>query len=70
MNTNVDAKKEELKDLVCGMDVSTDSKYSYRYEDEDYYFCSEHCLVKFKQSPKEYLKKSDINYYCADKAVY
>lgn len=46
-----------LKDPVCGMNVSNDSKYLYRYENEDYRFCSEHCLVKFKAHPKDYLKK-------------
>ncbi|MDP2893130.1 MAG: heavy metal translocating P-type ATPase, partial [Sulfurimonas sp.] len=53
----METKAEELKDPVCGMNVSIDSKYSYRYKNEDYRFCSEHCLVKFKAHPEDYLKK-------------
>lgn len=57
MNLKIQIKAEELKDPVCGMNVSIDSKYSYRYKNEDYRFCSEHCLVKFKAHPEDYLKK-------------
>ncbi|OHE03743.1 heavy metal translocating P-type ATPase [Sulfurimonas sp. RIFOXYB12_FULL_35_9] len=57
MNLKIQIKAEELKDPVCGMNVSLDSKYSYRYKNEDYRFCSEHCLVKFKAHPEDYLKK-------------
>jgi Cu+-exporting ATPase len=57
MSLKMETKAEELKDPVCGMNVSIDSKYSYRYKNEDYRFCSEHCLVKFKAHPEDYLKK-------------
>lgn len=55
MNMNLSAEPKQAKDPVCGMNVSTDSKYTYRYMEDDYHFCSEHCLVKFKQHPKKYL---------------
>ncbi len=44
------------KDLVCGMDVSTDVELNSEYEDKSYYFCSTHCLTKFEKNPKEYIK--------------
>lgn len=53
-------------DPVCGMDVPDDSKYSYRYKDKDYRFCSEHCLLKFKSSPDTYLDKKEDASYCLD----
>ena len=49
-----------LKDVVCGMDVTIDSPYHYRYEGDDFYFCSEHCLNKFKEDPEHYLKKAPM----------
>ncbi|MBN2396758.1 MAG: HAD-IC family P-type ATPase, partial [Deltaproteobacteria bacterium] len=48
---------ETLKDVVCGMDVSADSPHRYQYQGKDYYFCSGHCLQKFKEDPERYLKK-------------
>lgn len=65
---NNEVNKNEV-DPVCGMDVTEESEYSYHYKDKDYYFCSEHCLVKFKESPQKYLSKSNENSYCADKEL-
>jgi Cu+-exporting ATPase len=39
------------------MTVSNDSEYHYHYAEEDYYFCSESCLDKFKEHPEQYLGK-------------
>src|SRR5690606_22702256 len=50
-------EKDQHKDPVCNMMVSSDSKYRYQYADKDYYFCSEHCLHKFKERPEQYLDK-------------
>jgi Cu+-exporting ATPase len=50
------AEKGQLKDPVCGMDVSSDSKYSHVHEGTRYYFCSEHCLREFKEHPDRYAK--------------
>ena len=42
-------------DPVCGMKVSTDNlKYSLKHGEKQYYFCSEHCLNKFKTKPEQY----------------
>ncbi|MDD5373901.1 MAG: heavy metal translocating P-type ATPase [Sulfurimonas sp.] len=54
---NLSAEPKQAKDPVCGMNVSSDSKYIYRYMEDDYHFCSEHCLVKFKQHPQKYLSR-------------
>lgn len=46
-----------LKDPVCGMDVTKNSEH-HHYANEDYYFCSEHCLQKFKNDPEQYLNEA------------
>ncbi|TET88612.1 MAG: heavy metal translocating P-type ATPase [Sulfurovum sp.] len=43
------------KDPVCGMNVSETSKFQTRHHHETYYFCSEHCKIKFDKSPDTYL---------------
>lgn len=67
MSLKIETKAEELKDPVCGMSVSSDSKYSYRYKNEDYLFCSEHCLVKFKAHPEDYLKEESSHTLVTDR---
>jgi Cu+-exporting ATPase len=47
----------ELKDLVCGMDVSDTSEYHSQLETKDYYFCSLKCKTKFNAAPQDYIKK-------------
>jgi len=49
-------ESEQLKDPVCGMDVTTDSDYHIRHSNQDYYFCSEHCEHKFAADPAAWLK--------------
>lgn len=44
-----------LNDLVCGMSISSDSRYRSEFEGQDYYFCSESCKAKFKAAPEQYL---------------
>lgn len=40
---------------VCGMATAgKDDTLYYEYEGERYYFCSEHCLKKFKDAPDSY----------------
>ena len=39
------------------MTVSGDSEYHYHYSGKQYYFCSEHCLHRFKEHPEQYLDK-------------
>lgn len=48
-------EKPQDVDPVCGMEVKPDSPYQMQYEGRMYYFCSEHCLHKFKAHPEQYL---------------
>ena len=48
---------EPLKDPVCGMDVSKDSKHHSEYNGQSHHFCSEHCLHKFRDHPEQYPDK-------------
>ncbi len=50
---------ENLKDPVCGMDVTSESKHHVEYESEDYYFCSHNCQHKFEESPTQYSNKAE-----------
>ena len=57
----------QLKDPVCGMDVTSDSKHHIHHADQDYYFCSEHCQDKFTASPDTYLNPAPAtDNYCPD----
>jgi len=49
---------KNLKDPVCGMDVTESSEHYHLHAQKDYYFCSEHCLIKFKNDPELYLKET------------
>lgn len=40
------------KDPVCGMEIDRE-EISYEFEGEKFFFCSEGCLKKFKESPSE-----------------
>ncbi len=38
------------------MDVNPESSpYSHEHDGESYYFCSEHCLIKFRENPDKFL---------------
>ena len=48
-----------ILDPVCGMVVKPDSATgSFVYDNETYYFCSTHCLQKFRQEPARFTNKS------------
>lgn len=45
-------------DPVCGMTVDPNSAAgSFEYKRQTYYFCSAHCLNKFRQDPESFLKE-------------
>jgi len=45
-----------VKDPVCGMNVNpTTAPGSVEHHGTTYYFCSQRCLTKFKQSPEEFV---------------
>jgi len=63
MNSSQDKEAAGVKigaviDPVCGMTVNPDSAAgSYEHNDETYYFCSRHCLEKFRKDPDAFLAK-------------
>ena len=48
---------EQLKDPVCGMDVSTGSEHHQEHNGQSNHFCNEHCLHKFREDPEQYIDK-------------
>ncbi len=43
-------------DPVCGMDIKvSDSRYSSKYKDKTYYFCSSSCKKAFDKDPSKYI---------------
>lgn len=47
--------ENSLKDPVCGMTVTSQSKHSYSLKNITYYFCSNGCKEKFIGAPSKYL---------------
>lgn len=49
---------EASVDPVCGMTVNPESAAgSYDYKGQTYYFCSAHCLNKFRQDPGSFINE-------------
>jgi Cu+-exporting ATPase len=44
-----------VKDPVCGMEVSKDTKFKSEYNGNTYYFCSRSCKDEFDKNPKKYI---------------
>ncbi|MEN8281955.1 heavy metal translocating P-type ATPase [Acinetobacter gerneri] len=57
---------ETVTDPVCGMQVKTDSKYQIRYQEQNYYFCSEKCLNKFEADPTAFLQTKASGSCCGN----
>lgn len=54
-----DGTPASVLDPVCGMTVKPDSAAgSLVHDNETYYFCSKHCLQKFRQEPLRFIKNS------------
>ncbi len=50
------------KDPVCGMTVDLEkTPYKISYQNQHYFFCSQHCLESFKQKPDKYLGPQQQN---------
>jgi Uncharacterized conserved protein len=56
MDVKMNPGKDEHIDPVCGMTVTGDGRYQSEHAGEKYYFCSEHCLNKFREHPERYLQ--------------
>jgi len=53
-------KDGDIKDPVCGMDVDpAKTEHHITHKTQEYYFCSEKCLGKFKASPEQYISKKE-----------
>ena len=52
-------KDQTVSDPVCGMHVEPkNAAGKYEHNDRTYYFCSRHCLAKFRKEPDRFLKRS------------
>jgi P-type Cu+ transporter len=53
---------EPALDPVCGMTVDPDrAAGSFEYKGQTYYFCSTHCLHRFRENPESFLNKPPTN---------
>ena len=51
-----------MKDPVCGMDVSPGKAAgNTNHDGKTYLFCSEKCQKKFREDPKHYLDKEELD---------
>ena len=48
------------KDVVCGMDVKEDSKYTTLHGVRKMYFCGHDCQQKFIHEPDKYIKEEQL----------
>lgn len=58
MNSN---KPEQLKDPVCGMNVTEQSQHSLKHAGRMFYFCSAGCKGKFIENPSQYHQSNPVN---------
>lgn len=54
-------KSEQLKDPVCGMNVTEQSPHSLKHAGKMIYFCSAGCKGKFTENPSQYHQSNLIN---------
>ncbi len=55
----VERTSAPVVDLVCGMIVNPGSAAgSFIYDDQTYYFCSQHCLQEFRKDPERFTENS------------
>ena len=65
---NAEVAAPPLKDPVCGMTVTAQSKHSHKHENRTYYFCSAGCKTKFSANPSKYLTPADPKTSYADES--
>ncbi len=54
----------KVKDVVCGMDITTDTKFQTIEHGETYYFCSASCQEKFEKDPHAYMHQHEKEEDC------
>ena len=47
--------ESQLRDPVCGMSVTGESAHRHAHGSQTYYFCSAHCLARFREDAERYL---------------
>jgi len=53
----VPAQKMAYADPVCGMTTDQEGEFTpFEHDGTTYYFCSDHCLAKFKSDPARYIQ--------------
>ena len=53
-------------DPICGMTVNPASTAGkHEYKEQTYYFCSEHCLAKFREDPEPFVKAGPPSHLAA-----
>ena len=58
-------QSSKVSDPVCGMEVdAATTKFKYSLDKKDYYFCSGHCLEKFKENPASFLNSEKKDHSC------
>lgn len=48
---------DQVKDLVCNMDVDPKKALKKTYKGKDYYFCGPSCEWAFDNDPKQFINK-------------
>lgn len=56
-NGHSNSEMKMTKDLVCGMEVATDTTFTFSYEGNTYNFDSEEYLKAFQKNPQQFVKK-------------
>ena len=58
-HTAAHTAQQPALDPVCGMTVDPDrAAGSFEYKGQTYYFCSTHCLHRFRENPESFLNKT------------
>jgi Cu+-exporting ATPase len=59
MNRTLQVIQPGVIDPVCGMTVDPDNAAgSYEYNGKTYYFCSPHCVNRFRKDPESFLHQT------------
>ncbi len=54
-HSRLQADIKSFIDPVCGMSTEDEAAFTeHEYKGTTYYFCSDHCLAKFKENPDAY----------------
>jgi YHS domain-containing protein len=53
-------KRGMVKDPVCNMQCSENTRHTSTYKGQKYYFCAEGCKIAFDKNPEKYLKNEGV----------